>query len=340
MDLTHQSITGRQFELNRRGYDPDAVNAHLSEIASVVGERERHIAELESTIESLQAKVQDANESEEALRLTLKAAAHAKEELLAGARNQAARMEQEAAAKVEALVSEATARANELTNSAEARAALIDQKARSHAGQVAQAALAESKLLIERIQGMRQTVASAEGALAAIQVETGPRIQAAREALDGAMARATEIAEDPSVLEMAAEEHIAAEAPSPIEPAPEDGMPKAQVEPGLAEPQVPPPGEGGSDEHPGVAEQQQVVEQADAGSAALAHGPDRSYAEASQPPPSGPQAEEALRAEASPSEAGPHLEVVATEKGAEEQESAAQISDKVDRLLEELREVT
>ena len=55
MDLTHQSITGRQFELNRRGYDPDAVNAHLSEIASVVGERERHIAELESTIESLQA---------------------------------------------------------------------------------------------------------------------------------------------------------------------------------------------------------------------------------------------------------------------------------------------
>ena len=48
---------------------------------------------------SLQAKVQDADESEEALRLTLKAAAHAKEELLANATEQAKIMEDEAAAR-------------------------------------------------------------------------------------------------------------------------------------------------------------------------------------------------------------------------------------------------
>ena len=216
MDLSHQSITGRRFELNRRGYDPDAVNAHLSEVAAAVGQREGRIAELESLIESLQAKVQDANESEEALRLTLKAAAHAKEELLAGARDQASQMEQEAKAKADSIVSEATTQAHELTASAEARAAAIDEEARSRAGQVAHAALAESQLLVERIQGMRESVAAAEEALVAIQAQASPQIQGAREALDDALDRAKEIAEDPAVLERAAEEQVA----SGVAPAP------------------------------------------------------------------------------------------------------------------------
>ena len=46
MDLSHQSITGRQFELNRRGYDPDIVDAHLAEIAAAVADREREVAAL------------------------------------------------------------------------------------------------------------------------------------------------------------------------------------------------------------------------------------------------------------------------------------------------------
>ncbi|MDJ0496838.1 MAG: DivIVA domain-containing protein [Acidimicrobiia bacterium] len=357
MDLSHRSITGRQFELNRRGYDPDAVNAHLSEIATAVGERERRIAELESTIESLQAKVQDANESEEALRLTLKAAAHAKEELLAGARDQATQMEQEAGAKAEAVVSEATAKADELTRSAEARAAAIDEQARSRAGEVAQAALAESQLLVERIQGMRESVAAAEGALAAIQAETGPQIQSAREALDGALDRAKEIAEDPSVLERAAEEHVAAAAP--VEPAPEPataevgGEPEAHVAEPHDTPAIAPehPGQPEAGDHPEGLQQAEAI----GGHPGAVAEPRDMHAEAPAEPEESvqpeadfpsehvptPQSEEVPHAEEQPAaDQGPHLEVVEAEEGAPPDESAADISDKVDRLLEELREVT
>ena len=63
MDLSQQSITGRQFDMNRRGYDPEAVDSHLTEIATAVADRERRIAELEATVTALEAKVQDADES-------------------------------------------------------------------------------------------------------------------------------------------------------------------------------------------------------------------------------------------------------------------------------------
>ena len=62
MDLTHESITSHQFDLNRRGYDPDAVDAHLREIAAAVAARESEIAGLRRTITELDAKVQDASE--------------------------------------------------------------------------------------------------------------------------------------------------------------------------------------------------------------------------------------------------------------------------------------
>jgi cell division septum initiation protein DivIVA len=372
VDLSHQSITGRQFELNRRGYDPDAVNAHLSEIAHAVAEREARIAELESTIDSLQAKVQDANESEEALRLTLKAAAHAKEELLAGARDQAAQMEQEATVKAESIVFEATARANEMTSSAQARATAIDEEAHSRAGEVAQAALAESQLLVERIQGMRESVVAAERALAAIQADTSPQIQHASEALDGALARAKEIAEDPAVLERVAEKSVAAgAADSPTDAMAEHGEPTAPAQPdavGTAPEQARGvPQEGQSDEaiaqQPAMAEppadqtQPEPTAEPAHGAASPEAGPEPAAesgeaqvpseaAEAAPPPSAGPsdapRPEEAAQfgEAARPGEAAPHLEVVATQSGGEPDESAADISDKVDRLLEELREVT
>ena len=64
--------------------------------------------------------------------------------------------------------------------------------------------------------------------------------------------------------------------------------------------------------------------------------PDQASPADEAPPP----AEAPAAAAAQPPEAGPHLEVVGTDQGAEQQESAADISNKVDRLLEELREVT
>ncbi len=115
MDLSHQSITGQQFELNRRGYDPEAVDRHLAQIATAAAESEARLQELEATIPSLEAKVRDADESEEALRLTLKAAAHAKEELLAGAREQASITQREADEAAAKLVGDAKERAAALT---------------------------------------------------------------------------------------------------------------------------------------------------------------------------------------------------------------------------------
>ena len=96
--------------------------------------------------------MQDANESEEALRLTLKAAAHAKEELLAGARDQVKIMEDAAAEKAASVVGEAEERANALTVGAETQAAAIKQEANAQAREVARAAVAESELLVGRIE--------------------------------------------------------------------------------------------------------------------------------------------------------------------------------------------
>ena len=48
MDLSPKSIIGREFELNRRGYDPDAVDSHLDEIAEAVAAQTKRFAEMET----------------------------------------------------------------------------------------------------------------------------------------------------------------------------------------------------------------------------------------------------------------------------------------------------
>ena len=209
MDLTHQSITSHNFDLNRRGYDPDAVDTHLSQIATAVAARESRIAELETTVASLEAKVQDANESEEALRLTLKAAAHAKEELLAGARQQAKAMEDEAAAKAEAVLAEASHQASRLTQAAQESAAAIQQGAREQARNVARAALAESEVLVRRIEELRDRLEAAETALGNLSVGVEPQLNEARNTLNEALEKAREGVENPEILE-----EMAAQAPA------------------------------------------------------------------------------------------------------------------------------
>ncbi len=324
MDLSKQSITGPEFDLNRRGYDPDAVDGHLREIAAAVADRESQIAERETLIASLEAKVQDADESEEALRLTLKAAAHAKAELLAGAREQVKTMESEAAAKAATVVNDAEAKASELTSGAEARAAAIEEGASAQARDVAKAALAESELLVGRIESLRQQLSVAEGALSKLSVEAAPNIASSREALDNALAQARETVENPELLRPAP-----AAPPAPaVAPEPVEAM--AAVEPEVAPASVPeapesvaavPTEEAVAAEAP---EQAPVDESHDSGQA--------DYAAEAQGP--GPQDESVDSAGTDEQRHEPHLEVVAAT------ESTAEISDKVDRLLEELREVT
>ena len=330
MDLSKQSITGPEFDLNRRGYDPDAVDAHLNAIAAAVADRESQIAEWETLIDSLQAKVQDANESEEALRLTLKAAAHAKAELLAGAREQVKTMESEAAAKAATVVSDAAAKASELTSGAEVQAAAIRQDASAQARDVAKAALAESELLVGRIESLRQQLSVAEGALSKLSVEAAPNIASSREVLDNALAQARETVENPEALRSAAAPPAPAAAPEPVEavaaaepelapaPVPEAPAPIPETTEPVA---VLPTEEAAAAEAP---EQAPVDESHDSGRADHA-------AEAQDP---GPPDESVDSAGTDEQRHEPHLEVVAAP------ESTAEISDKVNRLLEELREVT
>ncbi len=323
MDLSHNSITGREFELNRRGYEPEAVDAHLREIAEAAVEKQARVTELETVVESLQAKVQDADESQEALRLTLKAAAHAKQELLAGAREQAKQMEDAAADKADTVVSQAESRATELVQKANTEAEAIGSGARSHAQGVAKAALAESETLVARIEGLREQLATAEEALQKLSGEAGPNIVEAREALDSALDLARETVENPvgaaapadPVAEVHQEEpeHVETPAERPIEdheapaaeiaaePAVEHEAPAAEI---AAEPAV--------EHEPNVQEQPQEAAPAET-------------------EPAGP--EPVAETNGHP-EGAPHLEVVAPA------ETTSDISDKVDKLLEELREVT
>ncbi len=313
MDLSQKSITGREFELNRRGYDPDAVDSHLNEIAAAVAARESRLAELEALVPSLQAKVQDADESEEALRLTLKAAAHAKQELLAGARDQVKTMEAEAAAKAATVVSAGETEAKELTSGAEAQAAAIKEAASAQAQEVAKAALAESEMLVGRIEGLRIRLAAAESALHTLTAESGANLVTAREALDAALKQARDTVEKPVplALEAIGDASVAVNAEHISEPAHQDRPAPTSGEDSVVETQKP------------------ATDEDDSASGA----PEM---EAPQPEP----AEAAVvDSEVSESmemaqEAAPHLEVVAPA------ESTSDISDKVDRLLEELREVT
>ncbi len=215
MDLSQQSITGHQFDLNRRGYDPDSVDAHLREIAAAVSARDAEFAaktaemeELRRNSAELQSKVQDASESEEALRLTLKAAAHAKEELLANAREQAAVMEQEASERAQQMVAEAEALARSLTEEAEARANAMTEGAMARAREVARAALSESELLVVRIEQLRTQVDDAEESLRALSTEASPRLVEARQELDKALEAARASAENPELLAAAIPESL------------------------------------------------------------------------------------------------------------------------------------
>jgi len=384
VELSHQSIIGRDFELNRRGYDPDMVDAHLAEIAAAVTERAARLAELEELVESLQAKVQDADDSQEALRLTLKAAAHAKEELLANAREQAKTMENEAAARAESLVADAEARVAELAEASEARAKSMEEGARARAGEVGKAALAESEALVARIEDLRTRLETAESALGALQIEVSPHVAAARAALEIALTRARESAEDPSILAALAPaaEPIAAASLPTEEPETEQHEVDEQPDGAFAEgfqqgtPDVPAQLEGQGDqprEEEASEDGHDVDESAEehvtpeVDPVAQSEGPaEFGETESSADEEQGPLAEEwtggepvvpgdhgtddvgeveRFAAEAAPGQVddnvGPHLEVVDPgEPAAESGDSAADISDKVDRLLEELREVT
>ncbi len=344
MDLSHQSITGQQFELNRRGYDPDSVDAHLAQIAAAVAEREAQMAELQRTVTSLEAKVQDADESEEALRLTLKAAAHAKEELLAGAREQAEQTQREADEKAARLVSEAEERAQAITAEVEAKAEAMSAGATAQARNVAKAALAESELLVARIEELRSQVAIAEDALRELHGDANPRLASAREALDSALQHAKETAETPELL--------AAIEPDPVEPESFDSAeiiePAAVEEPGDetvetdAQPAV------GAEQLPPAMPPAPPVPPAPPMPEAHVADVVQAAQEAPVMSPTNdmPATAEPVVAEESTVDEAPHLEVV--ESGelqpeadpAQPEESTADISDKVDRLLEELREVT
>lgn len=371
MDLSKQSITAHDFELNRRGYDPDAVDARLAEIADAVAEQTRKFNELEATVAGLQAKVRDADESEEALRLTLKAAAHAKEELLSNAREQASTMEAEAATKAEAVVNEADAKAKfllaeaetaaaERTDAAATHAKNLEAGARLQAGEVAKAALAESEALVSRIEDLRARLEGAESALNALHSEANPGLEAARAAVESALEKAREAAENPDILaalvpaaavpvaQPAVEVVSAPESLEQGEPAAhtehpqpdQDSLPSQDS--GSGEPWPASPAE---DDEPVAAESSEVS--VEAGGEAGQHDAADPVEPVTEPesvtPTPAPPEERPADADDAPAPAeatsheatdGPHLEIV------EPAESAADISDKVDRLLEELREVT
>lgn len=326
MDLSQESITSHQFDLNRRGYDPDAVDAHLREIAAAAASRESELADLRRTVAELEAKVQDASESEEALRLMLKAAAHAKEELLAGAREQAAALEAEAADKAQKLVADAEAQAGTITRDAQARSEAMTQGATERARTVARAALSESELLVVRIEQLRAQVQAAEDSLRSLSTDAGPRLDEARRTLDEALEAARASAENPELLAAA----VPAAPHFPAEPQPEEVAETSAAQPGFPVPATAEP----SFEESAAAEP--AAEEVQPEQLAQSETPPEQAAESETPPEQAPQAE------ASGEQPAPQLEVVESDESGPEEpaESSADISNKVDRLLEELREVT
>jgi hypothetical protein len=211
------------------------------------------------------------------------------------------------------LVSEAEANAAAITQEAEAKAAAMTQGASARARDVARAALSESELLVVRIEQIRAQVQQAEDALRALSGDGGPRLEEARRVLDTAMEAARSSAENPELL-------AAAATPPPQQPAAGSPMPPET-------PAVPTgPAEGVGSEAPQAPQPIESIEQPTHQEpvATVAH-------EVETEPEVPPAASDATRSDEQASD---------VEQSDSVAESSADISDKVDRLLEELREVT
>lgn len=132
MEPTTSEIRRQQFELVRRGFDPQEVGVFLERIAEMMSNRDKQLAVMRAEIQTLERGLTEARSAEEAVRLTMIAATKTKDEIIAAAEKAAEERLQAATGTAEATITgarrEALALIEESRRDAEALMASASQE--------------------------------------------------------------------------------------------------------------------------------------------------------------------------------------------------------------------
>ncbi len=107
MEITPQDVQQKQFDLVKRGFDPQQVGMFLDQVAATLAKRDHSIHDARAEIEALSQGTSDAEQNQEAFRLTMTVATQTMEEMLRKAEERAARIEEEARTSAEFVVERA-----------------------------------------------------------------------------------------------------------------------------------------------------------------------------------------------------------------------------------------
>ncbi len=107
MEITPQDVQQKQFDLVKRGFDPQQVGMFLDQVAAALAKRDRVIQDARTEIEALSQATSDAEHNQEAFRLTMTVATQTMEEMLRKAEERVARIEEEARTSAEFILERA-----------------------------------------------------------------------------------------------------------------------------------------------------------------------------------------------------------------------------------------
>lgn len=187
MDLPSSVIRSQSFPQARRGYDVEAVDAFLSEVADAV--------------ERYQAELTQARESEEAVKLTFVAAAQAKQDLIEEAKRTSDAMieearEETATARQEAqrIRHKAQQSAEEVTIAARAEALELLTDTRSDAEALTKELQADHRAAVARVEAAQAIVERTKEQLVNLAHDASGGLDAASEVLKAERASLAEVA--------------------------------------------------------------------------------------------------------------------------------------------------
>jgi len=168
----HSTTAVDRFPTVRRGYDPDAVESHLSELAATT---DATLDEAAARIAALESDLHEARRHEEAVHLTILAATKTKEDMLEAAKVQADEIRAQGRKDGDRIITEARMQAFRLVTEARTEAGDIVAEARAEAAAIARveaestpAAAPNSEreeLLQQRIEDMQTVIEAMEAEL-------------------------------------------------------------------------------------------------------------------------------------------------------------------------------
>ena len=168
MQLSPPDIRRKTFQLMRRGFDPQEVGAYLEQLSAHVADLQQRLTQAESTASGMEKELQEAKSAEEAVRLTMMAATQAKEEILAGAHQEAADLRSRAASETDDLRRSAKQETEAVLNDARTEALTTLESSKKDAEEMVKAAREESESIVADTALLRQAIDSARSTLSSL----------------------------------------------------------------------------------------------------------------------------------------------------------------------------